>query len=58
MPLEQGLREEEGWVDMQVQYLINSERGGSDGLTVGRTVLPPAPATTVTSTPTPTSSSW
>ena len=41
VPLEQGLREEEGWVDMQVQYLINSERGGSDGLTVGRTVLPP-----------------
>ena len=41
VPLERGLREEEGWIDMQVQYLINSERGGSDGLTVGRTVLPP-----------------
>ena len=41
VPLEQNLREDEGWIDMRVQYLINSERGGSDGLTVGRTVLPP-----------------
>jgi quercetin dioxygenase-like cupin family protein len=36
VPLEQGLREEEGWVNMQVQFLIRDER-----LLVGRTVLPP-----------------
>jgi quercetin dioxygenase-like cupin family protein len=41
VPLEQNLREDEGWIDMQVQYLINAERGGATGLTVGRTVLPP-----------------
>ena len=41
VPLEENLREDEGWINMHVQYLINSERGGSDGLTVGRTVLPP-----------------
>ena len=36
VPLEQGLREEEGWIDMQVQFLISDER-----LLVGRTVLAP-----------------
>jgi quercetin dioxygenase-like cupin family protein len=36
VPLEQGLREEEGWVNMQVQFLIRDER-----LLVGRTVLAP-----------------
>ncbi len=41
VPLESNLREEEGWVNMQVQYLINAQNGGSDKLTVGRTVLPP-----------------
>jgi quercetin dioxygenase-like cupin family protein len=40
VPLEQGLRKEEGWIDMQVQFLIDS-RVGSDQLVVGRTVLPP-----------------
>jgi hypothetical protein len=25
VPLEQGLREAEGWIDMQVQFLIRSE---------------------------------
>ena len=40
VPLEQGLREDEGWVDMQVQFLIDS-RAGSDQLVVGRTVLKP-----------------
>ena len=58
VPLEQGLREEEGWIDMQVQYLINSERGGSDGLTVDGRCCRRAPATSATSTPVPTSSSW
>ena len=41
MPLEQNLREDEGWIDMQVQFLINEETAGSRDLTVGRTVLPP-----------------
>jgi quercetin dioxygenase-like cupin family protein len=36
VPLEQGLREDEGWIDMQVQFLIRAEQ-----LLVGRTVLPP-----------------
>ncbi len=41
VPLERDLREDEGWIDMRVQYLINEQRGGSKQLTVGRTVLPP-----------------
>jgi quercetin dioxygenase-like cupin family protein len=42
VPLEQGLREDEGWVDMRVQFLIDERTAGSKGLVVGRTVLPPA----------------
>jgi quercetin dioxygenase-like cupin family protein len=41
VPLEQGLREDEGWVDMQVQFLIDERSAGSSELVVGRTVLPP-----------------
>jgi quercetin dioxygenase-like cupin family protein len=41
VPLEQGLREEEGWVEMQVQFLIDARNAGSDQLVVGRTVLKP-----------------
>lgn len=41
VPLEQGLREDEGWIDMQVQFLIDARAAGSDELVVGRTVLPP-----------------
>ena len=41
VPLEQGLRAEEGWVNMQVQFLIDERRAGSEQLAVGRTVLPP-----------------
>jgi quercetin dioxygenase-like cupin family protein len=41
VPLERGLREDEGWVDMQVQFLIDERTAGSSGLVVGRTVLPP-----------------
>jgi quercetin dioxygenase-like cupin family protein len=40
VPLAQGLREEEGWVDMRVQFLIDAAGAGSDNLVVGRTVLP------------------
>ena len=41
VPLQQGLREEEGWVDMQVQFLIDARSAGSEQLVVGRTVLKP-----------------
>ena len=41
VPLERGLREEEGWVGMQVQFLIDARNAGSDRLVVGRTVLKP-----------------
>jgi quercetin dioxygenase-like cupin family protein len=41
VPLEAGLREEDGWVDMQVQFLIDERRAGTPELVVGRTVLPP-----------------
>ncbi len=41
VPLEQGLREDEGWIDMQVQFLIDERTAGSSSLVVGRTVLPP-----------------
>lgn len=41
VPLEQGLLEDEGWVDMQVQFLIDERSAGSAGLVVGRTVLGP-----------------
>jgi quercetin dioxygenase-like cupin family protein len=41
VPLEAGLREDDGWIDMQVQFLIDARAAGSDQLVVGRTVLPP-----------------
>ena len=41
VPLEQGLREDEGWIDMRVQFLIDERTAGSEGLVVGRTVLAP-----------------
>ena len=40
VPLEQGLREDEGWIDMRVQFLIDAQSAGSEELVVGRTVLP------------------
>ena len=41
VPLAEGLRAEEGWIDMQVQFLIDARSAGTDRLVVGRTVLPP-----------------
>lgn len=41
VPLEGDLREDEGWVNMQVQFLIDERSAGSSQLVVGRTVLPP-----------------
>jgi quercetin dioxygenase-like cupin family protein len=40
VPLEQDLREDEGWIDMRVQFLIDERSAGSSELVVGRTVLP------------------
>ncbi len=40
VPLEPDLREEEGWVQMQVQFAVGA-RTGSDALLLGRTVLRP-----------------
>jgi quercetin dioxygenase-like cupin family protein len=42
VPLETGLREDEGWVDMQVRFLIDERSAGTDKLVVGYTVLRPA----------------
>ena len=36
-----GLEEKDGWVNMQVQFLIDQKRANSDKLLVGWTVLPP-----------------
>jgi quercetin dioxygenase-like cupin family protein len=36
-----GLRPDDGWVDMQVQFLIDEASASSTGLVVGRTVIPP-----------------
>jgi quercetin dioxygenase-like cupin family protein len=41
VPLEEGLREDEGWVDMRVQFLIDERSAGAETLVVGRTLLPP-----------------
>lgn len=41
VPLEQGLSEDDGWINMQVQFLINKENANSDNLVFGYTVLPP-----------------
>lgn len=38
---EEGLRRDEGWVDMQVRFLIDERSAGTDELVVGHTVLPP-----------------
>jgi len=41
VPFVGGLREDEGWVDMQVQFLIDKAGAGSDDFLLGWTVLPP-----------------
>ncbi len=41
VPLVGGLREDEGWINMRVQFLIDAGEAGSDRLVVGRTVIPP-----------------
>ena len=41
VPAVEGLRRDEGWVNMQVQFLIDKATANSKELLVGRTVLPP-----------------
>jgi len=41
VPLARGLSEDDGWVDMRVQFLIDAGEAGSERLVVGRTVIPP-----------------
>jgi quercetin dioxygenase-like cupin family protein len=36
-----GLNRSEGWVDMQVQFLIDKATAGTEGMLLGWTVLPP-----------------
>lgn len=41
VPIVEGLRRDEGWVNMQVQFLIDKATANSENLLVGKTVLPP-----------------
>ena len=41
VPLVPGLHRDEGWVDMQVQFLIDKQTAGSGDFLLGWTVLPP-----------------
>jgi len=41
VPLETGLTVEEGWIEMQVQFLLDEQSAGSSELVLGRTVIPP-----------------
>ena len=41
VPTVPGLKREDGWVDMQVQFLIDKATASSDNLLLGWTVLPP-----------------
>lgn len=41
VPLVEGLKREDGWIDTQVRFLIEEERAGSDKLTSGWTMIKP-----------------
>jgi len=41
VPIVPGLKREDGWVDMRVQFLIDKATAGSDDFLLGWTVLPP-----------------
>ena len=41
VPLVRGLRRDEGWVDMRVQFLVDKHTAGSEDFLLGWTVLPP-----------------
>lgn len=40
VPLVSGLKKEEGWVEMQVQFLIDEQKAGTSDFLLGWTVLP------------------
>ncbi|MDH4109496.1 MAG: cupin domain-containing protein [Gammaproteobacteria bacterium] len=44
VPLVPGLKKEDGWVDMKVQFLIDEKTANSGRMLVGWTVLPPGAA--------------
>lgn len=44
VPLARGLERRDGWIDMQVQFLIDEASAGSERQVVGWTVLPPGAA--------------
>jgi quercetin dioxygenase-like cupin family protein len=41
VPLVPGLERDEGWVDMQVQFLVDKHTAGTENFLLGWTVLPP-----------------
>lgn len=41
VPIVGGLRSDQGWVDMRVQFLIDKANAGSEDFLLGWTVLPP-----------------
>ena len=41
VPLVPGLKREEGWVEMQVQFLVDELKAGTSDFLLGWTVLPP-----------------
>ncbi len=41
VPIEGGLRSDEGWVDMRVQFLVDRVKASSNDFLLGWTVLPP-----------------
>ncbi len=44
VPCVGGLKKEDGWIDMQVQFLIDEKTADSSRMLVGWTVLPPGAA--------------
>lgn len=44
VPLVPGLKRDDGWIDMKVQFLIDNQAAGSTRQVVGWTVLPPGAA--------------
>jgi len=41
VPQVDGLKRDQGWIDMQVRFLIDQKSAGSDKLLIGWTILPP-----------------
>ena len=41
VPIVGGLTEDDGWIDMRVQFLLNSASTGAEDFLLGWTVLPP-----------------